>query len=123
MGSAILSFLSGAAGVAIVGGVFSLITHRLNRKDKLADQEAEKIKNEQEQSEVEHKALRYIMLYIIQERAKSHIKDGKITLEERRSLHHWHSLYHDKEPNGLGGNGDADALMAEVDRLPTDVDQ
>lgn len=122
MGSAILSFLSGAVGAAIVGGIFSLITHRLNRKDKLADQKAEKIENEQEQAEVEHKALRYIMLYIIQERAKSHIKDGKITLEERRSLHHWHSLYHDKEPKGLGGNGDADALMGQVDRLPVDID-
>lgn len=111
MGSAILSFLSGAVGAAIVGGVFSLITHRLNRKDKLADQEAEKLETEQ-------KALRYLMLYIIQERAKSHIKDGKITLEDRRSLHHWHDLYH----NGLGGNGDADALMAQVDKLPVDFD-
>ena len=111
MGNAFLSFLTGAAGAAIVAGIFSLITHRLNRKDKLADQ-----------AHVEQKALRYLMLYIIQERAKSHIKDGKITLEERRSLHHWHSLYHDKEPNGLGGNGDADALMAEVDDLPVDFD-
>lgn len=121
MGSALLTFLGGAVGAAIVGGIFSLITHRLSRKDKLEDQAAEKKENEQEKAEVEHKALRYIMLYIIQERAKSHIKDGKITLEERRSLHHWHSLYHDKEPEGLGGNGDADILMDEVDRLPTDV--
>ena len=123
MGSTILSLLSGAVGAAIVGGVFSLITHRLNRKDKLADQATEKKENEQEKAEVEHKALRYIMLYIIQERAKSHIKDGKITLEERRSLHHWHALYHDKEPNGLGGNGDADDLMARVDELPLDFEE
>lgn len=120
MGSAILSFLSGAVGAAIVGGIFSLIQHRLTRKDKLKDQEAEKIENEQKKVDVEQKALRYLMLYIIQERAKSHIKDGKITLDERRSLHHWHSLYHDKAPKGLGGNGDADALMSEVDDLPTD---
>lgn len=123
MGDAILTFLGGAVGAAIVGGIFSLITHRLNRKDKLEDKAAEKKENDQEQAEVEHKALRYIMLYIIQERAKSHIKDGKITLEERRSLHHWHSLYHDKEPKGLGGNGDADDLMARVDELPLDFDE
>ena len=49
MGNTILSLLSGAVGAAIVGGVFSLITHRLNRKDKLADQEAEKIEKEIEE--------------------------------------------------------------------------
>lgn len=92
--------LGGAAGAALVAGIFSLIQARKSRKD------------------VRGKALRYIMLYIIQERAKQHIKDESITLEERRSLHHWHDLYH----NGLGGNGDADALMAQVDRLPLDTE-
>lgn len=92
----LLEFLGGAGGAALVAGVFSLVQSRKAHKD------------------ARSKALRYIMLYIIQERAKQHIKDGSITLEERRSLHHWHNLYHD----GLGGNGDADALMAQVDRLP-----
>lgn len=96
----LVDILSGAAGAALVGGAFSLIQSRRNRKD------------------ARGKALRYIMLYIIQERAKQHIKDGSITLEERRSLHHWHELYH----NGLGGNGDADALMAQVDKLPLDTE-
>ena len=116
MGDAILTFFGGAIGAAIVGGIFSLIQHRLSRKDKLEDKEAERQEDLKEKVEVEQKALRYLMLYIIQERAKSHIKDGKITLDDRRSLHHWHELYH----NGLGGNGDADALMAHVDRLPVD---
>lgn len=94
------SFLSGSAGMALVTGLFTIIHTRMNRKDSHS------------------KALRYIMLYIIQERAKQHIRDGVITLEDRRSLHHWHDLYH----NGLGGNGDADALMAQVDKLPLDTD-
>jgi hypothetical protein len=92
--------LGGAAGAALVAGIFGLIQNRKNRKD------------------VYGKALRYIMLYIIQERARQHIKDGSITLDERRSLHHWHDLYH----NGLGGNGDADALMSQVDRLRLDTE-
>lgn len=96
----IQSFLGGGAGAALVTGLFAVIQSRMNRKD------------------ANTKALRYIMLYIIQERAKQHIRDGSITLEERRSLHHWHSLYH----NGLGGNGDADALMAQVDKLPLDTE-
>ena len=98
--SYLIDLLSGAAGAALVAGIFSLIQSRKARKD------------------AKSKALRYIMLYIIQERAKQHIKDGCISLEERRSLHHWHDLYH----NGLGGNGDADALMAQVDRLRLDYD-
>lgn len=103
----LVELFSGAMGAALVAGIFAAYSARRARK---ASQ------NEQEQ--VEHKALRYIMLYIIQERAKSHIKEGSITLEERRSLHHWHDLYH----NGLGGNGDADALMAQVDLLPLDYE-
>ena len=96
----LLEFLGGAGGAALVAGIFTLIQTRKAHKD------------------ARGKALRYIMLYIIQERAKQHIKDCCITLEERRSLHHWHDLYH----NGLGGNGDADALMAQVDKLPLDTD-
>lgn len=119
MGTALLTFLGGAVGAAIVGGIFSLIQHRLARKDKLADQEAEKNEAKKEKADIEQKALRYLMLYIIQERAKSHIKDKEISLDDRRSLHHWHDLYH----NGLGGNGDADALMAQVDGLPVRIDE
>lgn len=103
----IVDLLGGAMGAAFVAGAFALIQRRQARKEKLDDKK-----------DAQSKALRYLMLYIIQERAKSHIKDGNITLEERRSLHHWHSLYHD----GLGGNGDADALMAQVDRLPVDTE-
>lgn len=96
----LIELLGGAMGAALVTGLFALINTRKSRKDAKA------------------KALRYIMLYIIQERAKQHIKESSITLEERRSLHHWHDLYH----NGLGGNGDADALMAQVDRLQIDYE-
>ena len=96
----LVELLSGAAGAALVAGIFTAVQTRKARKD------------------AKSKALRYIMLYIIQERAKQHIKDGNITLEERRSLHHWHDLYH----NGLGGNGDADALMSQVDKLPLDTE-
>ncbi len=96
------SILSGAASAALLSGVFTLIQFFINRKDK---------KNTHE--DVQTKALRYLMLYIIQSRCEEYIKRGNITLHERRSLHHWHDLYH----NGLGGNGDADLLMEEVDRL------
>ena len=103
----ILAIVGGSAGAAIVTGIFSLIQFGINRKDKRSGK-----------ADVNNKALRYLMLYIIQERAKQHIKEACISLEDRRSLHHWHDLYH----NGLGGNGDADALMEQVDRLPLDTE-
>ena len=101
------AFLGGAGGAALFAGVIALVQFLLNRKDKQNDKES-----------VQNKALRYIMLYIIQERAKSHIREGCISLGDRRSLHHWHDLYHD----GLNGNGDADALMDEADHLPLDTE-
>ena len=95
----LIDLLSGAAGAALVAGIFGLIQRRLTHKN------------------AHSKALRYLMLYVIQERAKQHIREGSITLDDRRSLHHWHALYH----NELGGNGDADVLMAQVDNLPLEL--
>lgn len=103
----VLSILGGSCGAAIVTGIFGLVKWLIDRRDKRSGKE-----------DHQNKALRYLMLYIIQERAKQHIKDGCISLDDRRSLHHWHDLYH----NGLGGNGDADALMEQVDRLRLDID-
>lgn len=103
----VLSVVGGSCGAAIVSGVVALIQYFVNRRDRRSGR-----------GDAQNKALRYLMLYIIQERAKQHIFDGCISLDERRSLHHWHDLYH----NGLGGNGDADALMRQVDGLPLDTD-
>lgn len=99
----LIAILGGAAGAAIITGAVTLVQFFTNRKDKKETSE-----------DVQTKALRYLMLYIIQDRCEGYIKRGSISLQERRSLHHWHDLYH----NGLGGNGDADLLMEEIDHLP-----
>ena len=98
---------------AIVGGSFGaaivrLIQYLIGRHDKKKAGESS-----------ERKALRYLMLYIIQERCKETIARGWTTLEERRSIGDWHDVYHD----GLGGNGDADALMQQVQALPLRFDE
>ncbi len=103
----ILCIIGGGCGAAIVSGAFAFAQFLINRRDKRSGKD-----------DCQNKALRYLMLYIIQERAKQHIKEGCISLDDRRSLHHWHTLYHD----GLGGNGDADALMKQVDALPLDTE-
>ena len=102
-----LSILGGSCGAAVVTGLFGLGKWLIDRRDRKSGKK-----------DSQSKALRYLMLYIIQERAKQHIREGRISLEDRRALHHWHDLYHD----GLGGNGDADALMEAVDRLLVDTE-
>ena len=98
------AILGGSFGAAIVG----LIQYLIGRHDKKKAGESS-----------ERRALRYLMLYIIQERCKEIIARGWTTLEERRSIGHWHDVYH----NGLGGNGDADALMQQVMELPLRFDE
>lgn len=104
----IVAVLSSSAVAAAVTSICNEIVASKRRREEKAGKE-----------DKQNKALRYIMLYIIQERAKDLIRDGSVTLEDRRSLHHWHDLYH----NGLGGNGDADALMAQVDKLPLKMEE
>lgn len=92
------ALLGGSFGAALVG----LIQFLISRHDRA-----------KAAGSAERKALRYLMLYIIQERAMEHIAAGEISLDDRRRLIHWHEVYH----NSLGGNGDADALMEQVMHL------
>lgn len=97
-----VGLVSGAFGAALI----ALIQFLINRHDKKKEAES-----------VERQALRYLMLYTIQDTARELLRDGYATLDEKRQLRQWHDLYH----KGLGGNGDADALMRAVDQLPIDL--
>lgn len=98
----LIPLLSGACGA----GIFSFIQFLINRRDKKKEAES-----------AERKAMRYLMLYIIQNTARVLIADGKASMDDKRQLHQWHEVYH----HGLGGNGDADKLIEAVDRLPFDL--
>lgn len=102
MKEVLICLVSGATGAALI----SFLQFLIQRRDK---------KNESES--VERQALRYIMLYITQERAKEMIAAGQTTVEELRVLRQWHQVYHE----GLGGNGDADELMKAVGALPLNL--
>ena len=97
----------GLLGGAFGAGLLSLVQFFVTRHDKKKENES-----------VERKALRYLMLYSIQDTARELIMAGQASMDERRQLREWHDLYH----NGLGGNGDADKLMSAVDRLPFNLD-
>lgn len=102
-----MEWMIGLIGGAFGAGLLSLVQFFVNRHDKKKEAES-----------VERKALRFLMLYSIQDTARELIIAGKASMDERRQLREWHDLYH----KGLGGNGDADKLMGEVDKLPLDLD-
>ena len=47
--------------------------------------------------------------------ARSYIRDGSISLEDKETLQDMHRAY-----KALGGNGHLDTAMAEIERLPID---
>ena len=100
-------FLTGAAGAAVCSGIISIVQMIIRRWWEKSDK-----------GSAQTKALRYLMLYIMIQTAKGYIQDGEISMDDRRQLHKWHELYHD----GLGGNGDMDKLMAEVNKLPLSLE-
>ena len=85
------------------GGFLGFIQYLISRKDKKT-----------EEDDTEREALRYLMLYIIEDTAAKIISKQEITLQQKQMLHKWHKLYHD----GLGGNGDASVMMELIDALP-----
>ena len=101
------AILSGAAVASLCNGIFTIVQMALRRRWEKS-----------EKGSAQTKALRYLMLYTMMQTAKGHIRDGEISMDDRRQLHKWHDLYH----NGLGGNGDMDKLMAEVDKLPLSLE-
>ena len=48
------------------------------------------------------------------ELARYYSANGAVDFDDRRILNQMHKSYHD----GLGGNGDLDNIMSEVNRLP-----
>lgn len=101
------AILSGAAVASLCNGIFTIVQMVIRRRWERSDK-----------GSAQTKALRHLMLYIMMQTAKGHIRDGEISVDDRRQLHKWHDLYH----NGLGGNGDMDKLMAEVDKLPLSLE-
>ncbi len=111
MSEAVVALLSGGIGAAATAGIMSIIIYKIQRADAISD--------EKRQISAAHTtALRYMMLFMIRWQGTELIQSGSITWEDRKMMHKWHELYH----NELGGNGDADLLMAAIDNLPLEME-
>ena len=117
--------LTGASAAAVIKLIDNLIQWMLKRKaakEGKTEAEADKQKkSEQERLEATVKKLdalkigvRIILLDRIQHLGQAYIRDGEVDFDDRRRLNDMHSVYH----SSLGGNGDLDVLMHEVNSLP-----
>ncbi len=129
MENIIIALISGGAVAALVEGgikIYMLCKKRKAAKEDKAEEKAEyehrqrdlntegRVKKIEKQSEAQSEALRYLLYDRIRLYGQAHIAAGSVSFEDRRLLHNMHGVYH----YGLGGNGDLDQLMEEVDHLP-----
>lgn len=114
----IIAILSGGTIVAIVEGIREYLTWKRNRKAAAEDKENLDTDKRLEKMERQVEALVEGQKYILYDRIRflgqSYIADGEIDFDDRRVLNDMHKSYH----SGLGGNGDLDILMKEVNNLP-----
>lgn len=126
---ALIALVSGSVGAAIIKLVadrFAWNRERKAAKEDRAEQkkaDAEKrdamdiekrLRNIEEQNRAQNEALRFILYDRIRHFGQAYIAAGEVDFDDRRILNDMHSSYH----NGLGGNGDFDVLMREVNALP-----
>ena len=121
----LLAFLGGAGGVALINGIFGVWKWHAERKAKKEDKSEEDIAQRLDelaswQQDAGKKidalrdGLKCDLLEQIIRLGQSYISEGEVSFDDRKRLRDMHTSYHD----GLGGNGDADAIMNAVDNLP-----
>jgi len=106
----ILGIMGGSGLAALINQAGEYLREKAKRK---AESETDKDKD----MEKLKRALKYDMLDRIRYLGQAYIRDGEIDYDDRRILHCMHRSYHED----LGGNGDLDTLMKEVDLLPLKV--
>ena len=99
--------LGGSAVAALINQIGESIRQKRKRKYDLEDGESE-----------DTKALKSGLKWVIYDRIRylgqTYINAKEIDFDDRRILNEMHKCYH----HGLGGNGDLDNLMKQVNALP-----
>jgi hypothetical protein len=99
--------LGGTAVAALINQIGETIRQKSKRK---ADAEI----SENKDIAALKTALKWVMYDRIRYLGQVYIGAKEIDFDDRRILNEMHHCYH----NGLGGNGDLDTLMKEVNALP-----
>ena len=116
----IIAIISGAASlIAAICSAAVVITTNLQKRK--WEKEDRKVKEEDETRKKEAVKIEAIVdgtKWLLYDRIKSlglaYIKAGHVDFDDHQILGEMHKVYH----QGLGGNGDLDKIMSEVDKLP-----
>lgn len=100
-----------AGGSAIVGGLITQLGEGIRQRRK---RKYEKSDDKDKDIEALKTGLKWVLYDRIRYRGQQYISAGRVDFDDRRILNEMHASYHD----GLGGNGDLDNLMGQVNRLP-----
>lgn len=113
----VMLFLAGTGGAALIKLLDNIIQFSLQRRAKRKDNGQKEKTELEKQVDAIQQCLMVSMLDRIQYLCRCYIRDEKITIEDRRRLHQMHKGY-----KAVGGNGDLDDLLAQVDELPLKFD-
>ena len=103
----ILAVLGGSALAALISQIGEYFRERKNHQEKDQDEESEDIK-------IIKEALCYLLYDRIRYLGEKYLENGTVDFDDRRILNNMHQVYHNK----LGGNGDLDNLIKNVNKLP-----
>ena len=109
-----VALFTGASASALITMTGNIVLYILQRKERKANKENENQKVIHDKLNAIGKGVMLLELDKIKYLGLRFIREEGITYEDRALLHKMHDNYH-KE---LGGNGDLDQIMEEVDELP-----
>ena len=112
----VLLLFSGAAGAAAIKLLDGVVQFFLQRRARRQDSGAARKTDLEKRLDAIADCLMASSMDRIQYLCKCYIKDRCVDVEDLRRLHIMHEKYHN-----LGGNGDLDNLMEQVDALPLKV--
>ena len=96
---------------AVIGGLISQIGEGIRQKRK---RKYDKDDGKDKDIIALKAGLKWVLYDRIRFLGQHYIGAGQVDFDDRRILNEMHKSYHD----GLGGNGDLDVLMREVNELP-----
>lgn len=105
----IVALVAGLA--AVIGGLITQLGEGIRQRRK---RKYEKTDSREAAIEALRTGLKWVLYDRIRHLGQHYISVGTVDFDDRRILNEMHQSYHD----GLGGNGDLDTLMGEVNRLP-----
>ena len=107
----IIAVIGGLLGGSAVAALINAIAEGIRQRRK---HRYDKDDGKDKAIEALREGLKWVLYDRIRFVGQHYICDGQVDFDDRRILNEMHNSYHD----GLGGNGDLDKLMGEVNRLP-----